>query len=92
MILYVVLGSAATAAFCWLICIDQIIQMATPSIGMERMLRFYKYIANLWSVGVFLMIFAVLLFVLLANVYLAMGVGLTVSVISVQYWKINNDW
>ena len=91
-VLYVVLGCAATAAICWLFSLDQIIQMASPSTGRDRMVRFYKYSQNLWLMGMVLIMIALLLFLLVVNVYLAIAVALLSGAIVLQYWKINNDW
>lgn len=91
-LVYVVLGSAAIAAICWLFCIDLIIQMAAPSIEMDRMLKFYKYATDLWGIGIFLILIAVHLFLLVVNVYLGMVLALSASIITIPYWKINNDW
>ncbi len=91
-VIYIVLGCAATAAICWLFCLDQIIQMASPSTGRDRMVRFYKNSQNLWFMGMGLIVIALLLFLLVVSVYPAIAVALAFGAIIVQYWKINNDW
>ena len=91
-ILYVILGMVGLAASCWLFCLDQLIKMLTPAIGKKRMFNFYRFVTNLWFLGVVLITYALFLFLLLVNPYIAVSISVFTTVIIGRYWKINNEW
>lgn len=91
-ILYAILGLSGTAAVIWLLAIDQLTIMASPSITQRMFFRFYRYVANLWFIGYVLIILALIFFLLLTLPVLAMVVEVATFVVLLGYWRINNDW
>jgi len=91
-VLYSVLAIAGVASVCWLLIIEQLTQMKAPSINNERLFKFHKYNYDLWVIGMLLIILALYLFLMLANVYAAMVVGLAVAFTVGRYWRIHNEW
>ncbi len=91
-ILYSVLALSGTASICWLTILDQLIHMKSPSTKTETLLRFHLRNYNLWFYGMILILLALYLFLLLANVYVAMVVGSSLAYIMITYWNILNTW
>ena len=82
----------AVSAICWLVDSEQFIQMLAPSVDCDRLLKFQRYAYNLWTVGFTLMLISIYLFLLLANLYVAMVTGFATLWILIGYWKIHAGW
>jgi len=91
-ILNVALGMSAIATVCYLFSLEQLTKILPPARDPDRLIRFYKYSISLWLLGMILIVATILLFLLLVNTYLMMGVGLFVLIVIIRYFKINNDW
>ncbi len=95
-LIYVILGLLAVSTICWLFSLEQLTQMLAPSAAIDdggrRVVEFYSSSMDLWSVGGILVIIAILLFLLITNVYLAIGVAVITDIIIINYWKIHNGW
>jgi hypothetical protein len=61
-ILYAILGLSGASAIIWLLALDQLTIMASPSVTKNMFFRFYRYIVDLWFLGYVLIILALMLF------------------------------
>ena len=91
-IFYSVLAFSGIASIFWLLILEQLTQMKSPSISNKRLFKFHRYNYNLWFYGMILLLLAIHLFLLLAHPYLAMGAGVITALIFVRYWRIHNEW
>jgi hypothetical protein len=96
-IMYIVLGLSGTASMCWLIILEQLAQMKSPSMisstkRIQQLYKFHRYNYTLWIMGLFLIFVALYLFLLLANFYVSIATGVVTALMIVRYWRINNEW
>ena len=91
-ILLAALFLAAFSAICWLVNLEQFTQMLAPSVGYDRLLKFERYTYGLWRIGFTLVLVSIYLFLLLANLYVAMAAGFATLWILIGYWKIHCGW
>lgn len=91
-ITYVVLGLAGVATISWLFCLEHLTIMLDPGITPERMLKLYRWAMHFWSIGMILIVQALVLFLLLANLYVSAVAGLTATAFAVIYWKNSYEW
>ena len=91
-IMLAALSLAAVSAICWLLNLEQFTQMLAPSVDYDRLEKFERYTYNLWFIGLALMLITIYLFLLLANLYVAMATGFATLWIAIGYWKIHCGW
>lgn len=92
LILFTGLTFAGISTICFLFSIDQLTQMLAPSVDSERWGKFYRFSFNLWVIAELFIVASLLLFILLANAYVAMLVGLVTLFVMMRYWKIHSGW
>jgi hypothetical protein len=83
---------AAVSAICWLLNLEQCSQMLAPSVDYDRLKKFQRYTYNLSFSGLVIMLISIYLFLLLANLYVAMVAGFVTLWIVIGYWKIHCGW
>lgn len=91
-IMMTALSLVAVSVICWLLNSEQFVHMLAPSTDYDRLLKFQRYAYNLWTIGFTLMLISIYLFLLLANLYVAMVVGFVTLWILIGYWKILAGW
>lgn len=91
-IVYAALAGAGIATVCWLFSLEQLTQMLSPSIEDGPLERFYLHSMNLWAIGMSLIVVALLLFLIVANAFIAATVGGVTTLIVILYWRIQNGW
>ena len=80
------------ATVCWLISLDQVSRMLSPSIPEKTFLALYREGMNLWNIGMVLLIGAMCFFLLLFSTEIASIAAVGTAFIAKRHLTIIHDW
>ena len=91
-ILYAALALISITTILWLVTIEQLILMKSPSINIDKFLKYHRYNYNQMLACWIFIILSVYLFLLLANVYVAIFAGILAMSGALRCWIIQMGW
>ena len=91
-LLMAVVALLAMAGVCWIIVLNQLADMLSPSIPTEALIGLYKQSMDLWVFGLILLILALHVAVVLVSGFLAMGIALFTGIVVVRYLHVLHRW
>lgn len=91
-LLLTVVGLLLLATVCWILALEQLSEMVTPSLNEHKMLGLYKQSMDLWVLGIVLIIMALHYAVVLVYAPISMAVGLITVWITIRYHATLHGW